>query len=249
MQMIADLHTHTLCATHAFQTLNEMAAAAKDCGYKALAITDHAPAMPDAPHRWHFENPTALPRTIDGVVMLYGAEANVVDAKGHLDLPPRILEYQDWVVASIHSPCVPGLLTRKEANRIWLAVAENPYVDCIGHSEQQNYRYDYDLVTKAFAKNHKVVELNGNSVNVRRDGIPNMKLLLAACLKNSCHIALDTDAHSTTQLQGNMPPLLAMLEEMQFPQELVVNATRQNLVNELKLHGRICAEYIGGEIL
>ena len=105
------------------------------------------------------------------------------------------------------------------------------------------------LVTKAFAKNHKVVELNGNSVNVRRDGIPNMKLLLAACLKNGCHIALDTDAHSTTQLQGNMPPLLAMLEEMQFPQELVVNATRQNLVNELKLHGRICAEYIGGEIL
>ena len=85
-------------------------------------------------------------------------------------------------------------------------MAENPYVDCIGHSEQQNYRYDYDLVTKAFAKNHKVVELNGNSVNVRRDGIPNMKLLLAACLKNGCHIALDTDAHSTTQLQGNMPP-------------------------------------------
>ena len=189
MQMIADLHTHTLCATHAFQTLNEMAAAAKDCGYKALAITDHAPAMPDAPHRWHFENPTALPRTIDGMVMLYGAEANVVDAKGHLDLPPRILEYQDWVVASIHSPCVPGLLTRKEANRIWLAVAENPYVDCIGHSEQENYRYDYDLVTKAFAANHKVVELNGNSFNVRKDGIPNMKALLAACLQNGCHIA------------------------------------------------------------
>ena len=88
------------------------------------------------------------------------------------------------------------------------------------------------------------MELNGNSVNVRRDGIPNMKLLLAACLKNGCHIALDTDAHSTTQLQGNMPPLLAMLEEMQFPQELVVNATRQNLVNELKLHGRICAESV-----
>ena len=46
-----------------------------------------------------------------------------------------------------------------------------------------------------------------------------------------------------------LTPLLALLEEMQFPQELVVNATRQNLVNELKLHGRICAEYIGGEIL
>ena len=240
MQMIADLHTHTLCATHAYNTFTEMAAAAKALGYCALAVTDHAPAMPDAPHAWHFGNWSAI---------LYGAEANVMDTKGGLDLSQSQLKAQDWVVASIHSACVPGLLTRREANRLWLAVAENPYVDCIGHSEQQNYRYDYDLVTKAFAKNHKVVELNGNSVNVRRDGIPNMKLLLAACLKNGCHIALDTDAHSTTQLQGNMPPLLAMLEEMQFPQELVVNATRQNLVNELKLHGRICAEYIGGEIL
>ena len=70
-------------------------------------------------------------------------------------------------------------------------MAEKPYVDCIGHSEQQNYRYDYDLVTKAFAKNHKVVELNGNSVNVRRDGIPNMKLLLAACLKNGNDVMTD----------------------------------------------------------
>lgn len=33
MQMIADLHTHTLCATHAYNTFTEMAAAAK-----ALAI-------------------------------------------------------------------------------------------------------------------------------------------------------------------------------------------------------------------
>jgi putative hydrolase len=272
MQIIADLHTHTLSATHAFNTLDEMAAKAAALGYAALAITDHGPAMPDAPHMWHFANQTALPLVLHGVAMMYGAEANVMDTNGGLDFAQSRLRALDWVVASIHSPCIPGLLTEKEATRLWLAavfgwafahfpareprgvclwlaVAENPYVDCIGHSEQQNYRYDYDLVTKAFAKNHKVVELNGNSVNVRRDGIPNMKLLLAACLKNGCHIALDTDAHSTTQLQGNMPPLLAMLEEMQFPQELVVNATRQNLVNELKLHGRICAEYIGGEIL
>ena len=93
------------------------------------------------------------------------------------------------------------------------------------------------------------MELNGNSFNVRRDGIPNMRALLRACLANGCHISVDSDAHSTHQLQHGLTALYAMLEEMQFPQELVVNATRQNLVNELKLHGRICAEYIGGEIL
>lgn len=184
MQMIADLHTHTLCATHAYNTFNEMAVAAKEIGYCALAVTDHAPAMPDAPHSWHFSNWSAMPHVINDVVMLYGAEANVMDTKGGLDMPESQLKDQDWVVASIHSSCVPGLLTRKEANRLWLAVAENPYVDIIGHSEQENYRYDYDLVTKAFAKNHKVVELNGNSFNVRKDGIPNMRALLAACLQS-----------------------------------------------------------------
>ena len=262
MQIIADLHTHTLSATHAFNTLDEMAAKAAALGYAALAITDHGPAMPDAPHMWHFANQTALPLVLHGVAMMYGAEANVMDTNGGLDFAQSRLRALDWVVASIHSPCIPGLLTEKEAPRLWLAVAENPYVDCIGHSEQQNYRYDYDLVTKAFAKNHKVVELNGNSVNVRRDGIPNMKLLLAACLKNGWKRSMTLPmiiALAVTvlmiilimvdKLPFGAPPLLALLEEMQFPQELVVNATRQNLVNELKLHGRICAEYIGGEIL
>ena len=173
----------------------------------------------------------------------------VMDTKGGLDLSQSQLKAQDWVVASIHSACVPGLLTRREANRLWLAVAENPYVDCIGHSEQENYRYDYDLVTRAFAKNHKVVELNGNSFNVRKDGIPNMRALLAACLANGCRIAVDSDAHSTYQLQHGLCALYAMLEEMQFPQELIVNATRENLVRELQLHGKPCAEEVGGILL
>ena len=229
MQMIADLHTHTLCATHAYNTFTEMAAAAKALGYCALAVTDHAPAMPDAPHAWHFGNWSAMPRTIDGVAILYGAEANVMDTKGGLDLSQSQLKAQDWVVASIHSACVPGLLTRREANRLWLAVAENPYVDCIGHSEQENYRYDYDLVTRAFAKNHKVVELNGNSFNVRKDGIPNMRALLAACLANGCRIAVDSDAHSTYQLQHGLCALYAMRERNAGKSGTRITTARQAL--------------------
>ena len=247
--IIADLHTHTLSTTHAFHTLDAMAAEAAALGYRALAVTDHAPAMPDAPHIWHFQNQGAVDRRVQGVVMLFGAEANVMDVAGGLDMPQSLLAKQDWVVASIHSPCVPGLLTCKEATRLWLQVAENPYVDCIGHSEQENYRYDYDLVTKAFARSHKVVELNANSFNVRRDGIPNMRELLKACLQSGCRIAVDSDAHSAWKLQTALPPLYALLAEMAFPQELIVNATRQNLVQELKLHGRRCAEEVGGIIL
>lgn len=248
-QVIADLHTHTLSSTHAFHTADQMAAQAKACGYRAMAITDHGSAMPDAPHSWHFGNWSALPRVLDGVVMLYGAEVNVMDTKGGLDFSQRQLAGMDWTVVSIHSPCIPGLLTEREANRLWLEIAENPYIDCIGHSEQQNYRYDYDLVTKAFARNHKVVEMNGNSFNVRKDGIPNMRALLRACLNNGCRVSLDSDAHSTLQMQRGLRKLYSLLEEINFPQELVVNASCENLVRELKMHGRACADEIGGLLL
>lgn len=248
-QLIADLHTHTLSATHAFNTYGEMAAQAKALGCRALAITDHGPAMPDAPHNWHFGNLQAIPRVAQGVVLLRGAETNVMDVNGGLDFTQRELAGMEWVVASIHSPCMPGLLTEKEATRLWLHVAENPYVDLIGHSEQQNYKYDYDLVTKAFARCNKVVEMNGNSFTVRRDGIPNMRALLLACLKNGCKVALDSDAHSTMQMRRNTARLLDLLREVDFPQDLLVNGSCENLVNELKLHGRACAEEIGGILI
>lgn len=247
--LIADLHTHTLCSAHAYHTVEEMAAQASALGYRALAVTDHGSAMPDAPHIWHFFNWKAMPRVVGGVAMLYGTEANVMDTKGNLDFSQEQLSQLDWVVASIHSPCVPGLLTRREATRLWLGVAENPYVDCIGHSEQENYRYDYDLVTKAFAKNNKVVEMNGNSFNVRKDGIPNMRTLLRACLENGCRIAIDSDAHSTRQMREGPAPLRGLLREIDFPQELIVNADCKTLVGELKLHGRRCAAEIEGVLL
>lgn len=246
MQIIADLHTHTLASTHAFHTLQEMAAAARELGYRALAVTDHAPAMPDAPHSWHFGNWRGLPRAVDGVAMLYGAEVNVMDIKGGLDLPDSLLRGMDWVVASIHSPCLPGLLTEREATRLWLGVAENPYVDCIGHSEQQHYKYDYDLVTRAFAARNKVVEFNGNSCQVRRDGIPNMRTLMRACRDNGCRIALNSDAHSIRQLQENMAALYTLVEEENFPQDRIVNASAAALVAELRRHGRPCADELGG---
>ena len=245
MQIIADLHTHTLSATPAFNTLDEMAAKAAALGYAALAITDHGPAMPDAPHMWHFANQTALPLVLHGVAMMYGAEANVMDTNGGLDFAQSRLRALDWVVASIHSPCIPGLLTEKEATRLWLAVAENPSVDCIGHSESRRHRYDYDAVTKAFARCRKVVEINANSAVVRPGNEENMRELALACKRNGTKIAVNSDAHSMYHL-GQFDTVLPMLREIHFPEELVVNASRENLITVLKEHQTPVADLLEG---
>lgn len=182
-RITADLHTHTLVSNHAFNTITEMARAAKEMGYCALAVTDHGPAMPDSPHIWYFYNVRRLPDVLEGIPVLKGAEANVMDVNGTLDLPAEVLNGLDWVIASIHTDCLPGTLTVEQATDLWLKVAENPAVDMIGHSEQARHVYDYERVAKVFAEHHKVVELNGNSWAVRPEGAGNMKALALACKK------------------------------------------------------------------
>ena len=50
MEIIADLHTHTIASTHAYSTITEMVQAASAKNLYAIAITDHGDvqAFPDA---------------------------------------------------------------------------------------------------------------------------------------------------------------------------------------------------------
>ena len=238
-RITADLHTHTLVSNHAFNTITEMARAAKEMGYCALAVTDHGPAMPDSPHIWYFYNVRRLPDVLEGIPVLKGAEANVMDVNGTLDLPAEVLNGLDWVIASIHTDCLPGTLTVEQATDLWLKVAENPAVDMIGHSEQARHVYDYERVAKVFAEHHKVVELNGNSWAVRPEGAGNMKALALACKKAGCPVALNSDAHSIYQMQAGVGHLVRLLE---------VNSSPRRLLEELKLHNKPVVERIGGTL-
>ena len=79
MRLIADTHAHSLASGHAYSTIKEMAAAAKAKGLKALALTEHAPEMPGTCGLYYFQNLDVVPREAEGVRLLMGAEANIVD--------------------------------------------------------------------------------------------------------------------------------------------------------------------------
>lgn len=249
MDIIADLHMHTVASNHAFNTVTEMARRAHELGMFAAAITDHAPAMPDSPHPWYFYNLTRLPQQIEGIWLLKGVEANVLDLTGKLDITKQDFDRMqlDWVIVSIHSETLCPSLSEDEATQLWLNVAQNPYVDCIGHSESRRHRYDYDTVTKAFARNHKVVELNANSAAVRPGNEQNLRELALACKRNGTKVAVNSDAHSIYHL-GRFDTVLPMLAEIDFPMELVVNATRENLIGMLREHQKPIAEHMKGSI-
>ena len=237
MKLIADTHTHTIASTHAYSTLQEMVHAASEKGLFAIGITDHGYSMPGGPGAWYVGNRNTVPNRLENVWVLRGAEANVTDYRGTLDIPEGDLKKLDWVVASIHSCCMPENVEPdvRLCTRLWLEVAKNPYVNVIGHSGSPEYAYDYERVIPEFGKQGKLVEINSHSFEVRASYIPNCQEIARLCMKYRVPVIVNSDAHFSASVL-DCSAGLQMLEDMGFPEELVVNSSVERFSEYLRAH-------------
>ncbi|WP_457943069.1 phosphatase [Caproiciproducens sp. LBM24188] len=225
MNIIADTHTHTIASTHAYSTLQEMVHAAAMKKLYAVAITDHGIAMPGAPGKWYFHNMRILPHRLEGVLLLRGVETNLIDYEGTIDLEPDCVNDIDWVIASIHGVCMPEQKPTVElVTNAWLNVAKNRYVRVIGHCGMADYPFDYERVIPEFGRNGKLVEMNEGTFVSRSTSVPNCKKIMELCKKHGVPIIVNSDAHFSTQV-GCFKNSLKLLQEIDFPEELVVNSS------------------------
>ena len=217
-----ETHAHTIATAHAYSTVTEMCAYAASIGLEGLCITDHAPMLENGvPHPFHFSNLSMLPRVIEGVRVIRGVELNLCDYQGGVDLNGDQLEGLEWIIASIHSPCLAPSSVEK-ITQTYLAALENPAVDCLGHIGQARYVCDYETVVKEAANRHKIIEINNNSVNVRRGSLENCIKVAKLCKQYGVNVCVSTDAHYHTML-GQFRHAMDILKEVVFPEELIVN--------------------------
>lgn len=243
-KILFDTHTHTLASTHAYSTVCEMAREAANVGLEAIAITDHAPCLPDAPHEWHFDNLKNIPREIYGVKILYGIEANILDADGNIDgISEGIYKKLDIVNASIHSPCYKNK-SAKDHTSAYLGVVNNPYVDVICHSGSAVYPYDYEKIILLAKEKHKLIEINNHSFDVRKDSIPNCRKIAELCAKHEVGIVVSSDAHICFDL-GHYEHALGMLSEISFPEKLIMNRTLSNFEDYIKARKKLFTWKLG----
>lgn len=188
---------------------------------EAIAVTDHAPAIPDGVHPWHFQNLKAIPREIYGVKILYGAEVNILDLEGNIDLDADVLEKLDVVNASIHRPCYKDYGAADNTSA-YEAIVQNPLIDIICHSGAPDMAYDYEKIISLAKENHKLIEINNHSFYVRKKSIPNCKKIAQICMEKGVGIVVSSDAHISFDI-GDYTPALNMLAEINFPEELVMN--------------------------
>lgn len=224
MRDILDSHTHTIASGHAYSTMHEMVKAAADKGLELIGITEHSMAMPGTCHEYYFMNMRILPREMYGIEVMHGAEVNIMDTKGTLDMEEYLLKQMDVVIASLHTPCIKSG-SRAENTETVIGAMKNPYVDILGHPDDSRFPLDYLAIVQAAKEQHVLIELNNNSLHplgARQNPIPNDVEILRYCRQYQVPVILGSDAHTQEDV-GNHRFLEFLLEAVDFPEKLIVN--------------------------
>ena len=232
-----DLHMHTV-ASDGRNTIEEMAQAAKERGYKYVAITDHSASHGFGDH----VDPDELLRQIErvrsvelkGFTLLAGTEVNVLP-DGSLDYEDDLLEQLDWVVASVHTSFRMG--AREMTERIVRAL-EHPLVDALGHPtgrkilQREPYEIDMDAVIEAAARTGTFLEINANPD--RRDL---SDTYARAAAEAGVTLVIDSDAHRTDTL-ANMRYGVATARRAWVTKAQVANTRTWKQLDKLRKRGR-----------
>lgn len=227
MQIVADLHTHTIASTHAYSTAYEMARGAKNRGLIAIGITDHGPDMVDGPHEWHFSNLDILPRQIEGVTVIRGIEFNICPG-GELDhMKESSLKPIEFALASFHECCFEPS-TKAAHTEALEAVLHDKRVNALGHPGNAKFDFDKEYIISQCNQYDKLVEINSNSFAIRKGSRENCTEIARLCKKYQVPIVVDSDSHIEYRV-GCVDNALTMLEEIGFPEELVINSSRERL--------------------
>lgn len=220
-----DIHTHTIASGHgSAATITDMAKAAKARNLKMLGISDHGPATSGAGRTSYFRSLAHAQRKRLGVEMLYGAEVNILDNHGTLDLEDSILEKLDYAIASLHKPIrKPG--TVNENTTAYIEAMKNPNVRIIGHCDDVNYPVDYAALFKAAMKYGVLLEINNCSLSpegYRGDTRFNDMMILNLCLHFHYPALLASDSHGTKHV-GDFSYALELAKLAGMPESLIIN--------------------------
>ena len=198
-----DLHMHTT-ATDGKNSIEEMAAAAREIGLKYIAITDHSKrvAMANGLDEERLLDQWAAIDDInekakDNFVILKGIECDILE-NGDMDLPDQVLAHGDWIIASVH---YGQSQPRQQITDRIVGAIRNPHVTMVAHptgrllNKREAYDVDIEAVFQAAKETGTLLELNANPIRLDL----NDRYLIAA-KTHGVPIVINTDAHKVAGL-------------------------------------------------
>lgn len=235
MKALIDVHTHTIVSGHAYSTILENVEYAKKVGLKYLGLSEHGPMMPGAPHMYYFCNIHCVPSEINGIRILRGAEANILNTDGDIDLKD-IDYYLDYLIASLHPPCI-NYGSIEENTKAVINAMNHEKVRIIGHLDDSRYPVDYEEVVKYAKEKDVIFEINNSSLkptSFRQGARENVSNLLKYCEKYEVKIIFGSDAHICFDV-GSFKYCEEVIKENNFNKDLVLNYNEDEIAKFFKI--------------
>jgi DNA polymerase (family 10) len=199
----AELHTHSTWSDGKL-SIKEMAMAARDRGYKILAVTDHSPSLGITQgvtiedfKEQRAEIDRAQEELADSILILQGSEVEI-KADGTLDYPDQVLAALDIVFASLH---VSLRQPREQVTQRLLNAVQNPHVDVIGHPtgrlipDREGADLDMEAVFAAAAQTGVAMEISAHPERLDLNDIHARQ-----AIELGIPLSINTDAHSPGEL-------------------------------------------------
>lgn len=234
MNYVTDLHIHTVSSGHAYSTVDENIRYAKMKGLEVIAITDHTSGMPGGAHNFHFGNLKVIPKVVDGVRVLRGVEANIIDFEGNIDIEEDILKGLDIAIASLHPPCI-AFADEETVTRAVEKAMENPYVKILGHPGDSRYPINAERLVQASKRTGTLIEINNASLKPQsyRPGVRESLVdILKYCKLYEVPVVVNTDSHICYEV-GVFEESYEFMIEQQFPENLILNTQPEKLLEIL----------------
>lgn len=234
MKLVVDLHIHTVASGHAYSTMEESARVAKERGLELIAFTDHGPALPAGAHQYHFWNMRVLPLEMYGVKVLKGAEANIVNHQGELDLDDEVLKTLDVIQIGFHPFCGYEGKSIDDNTETLIKAMQNPLVHVVVHPGNPWFPIHIDPVVEAAKKHQVLLELNNSSfVTSRPGGEDACREIAQKVYQASLPIIVGSDAHLSS-LVGEFSKAVKVIEAIGFPPDRIMNTSTRKILDFLK---------------
>ncbi len=225
MEAKIDTHTHTIASGHYTEdTVVQMAIRASMIGLEHLCITEHGPAMTGSASESYFRNLKFGDKKKFGVKLYYGAELNVLDVKGNVDLDYDITKNLDLCIASLHRQTFRPR-TERENTLALINAMDNPDVFIIGHPDNPDFEVERYMLVEAAKEKGCAIELNAASLSPSGHRTSSFDWLFKTfilCKKKGVYVTLGSDSHGRSRI-ADFEECYNFLDEIDFPEELVLN--------------------------
>lgn len=256
-----DVHTHTLYSRHAYSTIAENIHEAAKNGLELLGSADHFSSMLygepyDIRDFQYFLNYHAWLRKRDGVILLGGAEADIVDLEGNLfghnisvatnitgsayhvvpTLKELVFSQLDYVVASVHNRDFAQGASVAQTTQMYLNALQDPKVHILGHPGRANVLFDVDEVLICAKELGKLIEINEHTLASQQQFSEPCQHIAERAAELGTQIVISSDAHFCGEI-GKFENVYQMLNKIHFPEELVATRSAQAFLSSLERSG------------